>query len=145
MRATSGAQAELLLQNLVLLPEETQLAGQLTLVLHTLDVDAGGCWTHTHRHTHSQGQVGLTLVLRPKKGLNICPGDTQMARNVQSRAPESDSVDPQFGAQTHVVLQSFEEMLKGTVRMLSEFILYMSVCVYLGLGPSQPVSSRAAL
>lgn len=40
---TSGAQVELLLQGLVLSPEEPQLAGQLALLLRTVDEDVGGC------------------------------------------------------------------------------------------------------
>jgi len=36
-------QAELVLQHLVLSPEESHLIGQLTLLLVTVDEDVGGC------------------------------------------------------------------------------------------------------
>lgn len=43
MSFTSGAHVELLLQGLVLSPEEAHLVGQLTLLLVAVDEDVGGC------------------------------------------------------------------------------------------------------
>lgn len=40
---TSGAAVKLLLQLLVLPPEESNLFGQLTLLLVAMDEDVGGC------------------------------------------------------------------------------------------------------
>ena len=53
---TSRAHVQLLLQDLVLAPEESHLIGQLTLLVVAVDEDVGGCWTRAHTHSSSQQQ-----------------------------------------------------------------------------------------